>query len=360
MVQCDVPPDRWKSQDETMASTSLDHAISVRTHPSILANLHPEVRDQFLAVVRKIDMLDRLKFRKIRSWYGKHTVRHIVFIMPSRFWCYKLQWWYISTWYRSIRACPTWGQERMKPCEEKVWSKATWTFCFRKIEYQRGVQWYFSSKKRYPKSFRVFQSSWVMRYIFWIHFASWERSFLDHFPGHLAHIAIAWQQVISPQTIQLHWKPQVADWTIYRSRIGNATGRLEELFSTFSRCVFSVGELQQKRLPKWPDWGSWVRYSMIFLGAPFCKLDFDRQGSHSDLFTRQNSPIAVARDSCFARVVWNFDWRNDKIADMMHFIIVLDMLLLLCNWRIAEATLLVTHPEFAELLAIWLCWSLTE
>jgi len=37
---------------------------------------------------------------------------------------------------------------------------------------------------------------------------------------------------------------------------------------------------------------------------------------------------------------------------MMHFIIVLDMLVLLCNWRIAEATLLVTHHEFAELLTI--------
>ena len=39
-----------------MASTSLDHAISARTHPSILANLHPEVRDQS-AVVVLIDML---------------------------------------------------------------------------------------------------------------------------------------------------------------------------------------------------------------------------------------------------------------------------------------------------------------
>ena len=38
-------------QDETMASTSLDHAISARTHPSILANLHPEVRDRSAVVL---------------------------------------------------------------------------------------------------------------------------------------------------------------------------------------------------------------------------------------------------------------------------------------------------------------------
>lgn len=100
---------RFSSQDETMASTSLDHAISVRTHPSILANLHPEVRDEKSSRCAKNWHAEMAEIQKIPSWYGKHSVRNMVFIMPSRFWCYKLQWWYPSTSYRSIMACPTWG-----------------------------------------------------------------------------------------------------------------------------------------------------------------------------------------------------------------------------------------------------------
>ena len=68
-----------------MASTSLDHAISARTHPSILANLHPEVRDQS-AVVVLIDMLCQAEIPEkypVDVVNCKYTVSYGVFVMPS-------------------------------------------------------------------------------------------------------------------------------------------------------------------------------------------------------------------------------------------------------------------------------------
>ncbi len=54
----------------------------------------------------------------------------------------------------------------------KVWTKAAWSFCFCKTDYQRGPMTYFIKKKIYPKFFWVFFSE-LMRGFFWIHFASW-------------------------------------------------------------------------------------------------------------------------------------------------------------------------------------------
>lgn len=77
----------------------------------------------------------------------------------------------------------------MKPCEEKVWIKATWTFCFRKLISKRGPMRNISSKKRLSKILSSFFRAHEV-YLLNPLEASWERSFLDHFAGHLAHIAI--------------------------------------------------------------------------------------------------------------------------------------------------------------------------
>ncbi len=94
---------------------------------------------------------------------------------------------------------------------------------------------------------------------------------------------------------------------------------------------------------------------------------FDRQGSHSDLFTRQNSPHSCNKRFmscvvCTPNFIWHLKRRflskrvpEFLIGEIMKFPIwcILNtcsgyVCCFLCNWRIAQATMLVTHHEFAE------------
>ena len=160
--------------------TSLDHAISVRTHPSILANLHPEVRDLSQPLCEKLTCF---WLKSCQVDFGAASCNDGIYPLhtevPSRELTYptsgkgksssKCHFGGIcySSSLEGIRACPTWRTGKgWNPVKRRFEVRQLELFVSGKLSIKEGSNDIFHQKKGYPKSFRVFSE--LMRCFFWI------------------------------------------------------------------------------------------------------------------------------------------------------------------------------------------------